>query len=151
MSQESRKKPQTKKLKLDEQFLSSLANRLRLRSKQVSQAQDVIEPSQKLVNASTLTIAQLASGLEKMAQIARGVEYDLVAVSGHMAELSMEQIIEAMTDDVILAHNLIEVLPFEVNFMLAIIEASPEVILSDALQQGTPETKEKMKKVVAKI
>ena len=145
------KRFKTKKLSSSDQFVIRLAERMRGTLIRTSQVQDVVEPSVKLVNQSTLTIAQIASGLEKLAAIAKGVERDLGAVSGHLGELDMEQLIDAMANDVTLMLNLMEVVPYEADFVLGLLEAVDMPVLLDALQRASSETKEKMKTVTAKI
>src|SRR3972149_8766781 len=133
-----------KKLTTADQFVERLAMRMRETLIRTSEIQDVIEPSQKLVNQSTLTIAQLASGLEKLAGIAKGVERDLGAVSGHMAELSMEQLIDQMANDVTIMLNFMALAPYEAKFVGQLLEAVDKPILIDALRGNSDEIRRKI-------
>jgi len=133
-----------KKLSTADQFVERLAIRMRDTLIRTSEVQDVIEPSQKLVNQSTLTIAQLASGLEKLASIAKGVERDLGAVSGHMAELSMEQLIDQMAIDLTVMANFMALAPYEAKFVGQLLDAVDKPILIDAFRGNSEETRRKI-------
>jgi len=118
---------------------------------QTASAQDTLEPSAKVVAKSTGDIASIASGLEKLAEIARGTERDLSAVSGHLAELDMQSLVDRMAVDLTRMLNFKEIARYDAGLIKDLLVAADRPILFDALRQGEPDLVEKLKGIIVAV